>query len=507
MSKRVLAFMAVTCFTATQTNAQFFIGMRATNYGGITNANYNPAIANSPYVVDINLIGLAATVNNNYVGIDRRALLHPSYFNNADFQSLYMHERVNGREKAGYFGTQIQGPLSFMFSFGPKKKKNLNAIAFSYHANAVFNADNITEVFARTAYHGLGQQANAITGYLGKELYNGNLSLKSAVWRDYGLSYSRVVYDKGSNTIIAGGTLKLLQPIAGAYGYVRDLSYQWTEYENLNIYNTEAKYAYSEGMLTSANASGQNLATYLRNNMGFKAGPPTAALDLGVVYQWWPDKGKEPVMDCHCQDFSEKSRYKLAAGFSMVDLGALRFKRDANSRDFYADIRDWNVGGAQFPDGLQSLDDTIQSRFVVQNSSKFFTIWLPTRFNVFIDYNIWKDFGVSATAMISPDMSPQRRMVHHVTTFAITAKYDNKWLGVYVPLSADVFGNVSLGTTLRLGPLTIGTQDLLGLFAKKFVYNADIHAALKLTIPYGKICKKGDFRFEAKTKKKDRMHF
>jgi hypothetical protein len=507
MSKSLLALLVALCLS-TQANAQFFIGMRATNYGGITNVNYNPAIANSPYIVDINLIGVAATVNNNYVGVHRKALTHPSYFSNADFQSLYMHERVNGRNKSGYVGVQVQGPLSFMFSFGPKKKKNLNAIGFSYHANAVFNGDNITEVFARTAYHGLGQQANNITGYLGRELYNGNLSLKAAIWNDYGITYSRVVYDKGNNLVKVGGTLKLLQPIAGAYGYVRDLSYQWTEYENLSIYNTEAKYAYSEGLLSSESSNGQSAANYLRSSMsGFKAGPPTVGLDLGAVYEWWPDKGKEAVMDCHCQDFSEKSRYKFAAGFSMVDLGALRFKRDANSRDFYADIENWNVGDAQFPDGLQSLDDTIQSRFVVENSSKFFTMWLPTRFNVFVDYNIWKDFGVSATAMISPNMSPQRRMVHHVTTFAVTAKYDNKWLGVYVPLSVDVFGNASLGTTLRLGPLTIGTQDLLGLFAKKFVYNADIHASLKVTIPYGKICKKGDFRFAPKTGKKDKMRF
>ena len=64
-----------------------------------------------------------------------------------------------------------------------------------------------------------------------------------------------------------------------------------------------------------------------------------------------------------------------------------------------------------------------------------------------------------------------------------------------MPISYDIFGNFSLGTALRLGPLTIGTQDLLGLFAKKYMYNADIHASLKLTIPYFKVCKKGDFRF------------
>ncbi|MCW5907381.1 MAG: hypothetical protein KIS94_05955 [Chitinophagales bacterium] len=510
MSKSLSAILMVICL-ANAANAQFFIGMRGSAYGGITNVNYNPAIANSPYLVDVNLIGVAATVNNNYVGVHRKALLHPSNFSNPDFQNLYLHERVNGKDKRAYAGMQVQGPLSFMFSFGTNKNRSLNAIGFSYHANAVMNADNVTEVFARTAYHGLGYQANSITNYLGRELYNANLSLKSAVWNDFGITYSRVVYNRNGNLIKAGGTLKLLQPITGGYGYVKDLSYRWTEYEQLDIYNTEAKYAYSDNLITSNGNStqnaGQNLSSYLRRAMAFKAGTPTAAVDMGVVYEWFPDKKEEPVMDCQCQDFSEKRRYKLAAGFSVIDVGALRFKRSSNSSDFYADIRNWNVGNAQFPDGLQSLDDTIRARFEVRNGSEYFTMWLPTRFNLFVDYNIVKDFGVAFTAMISPDMSPQKRMVHHVSTFAITGKYENKWLGVYVPLSYDVFGNVSLGTTLRLGPLTIGTQDLLGLFAKKFVYNADIHAALKLTIPHGKICKKGDVRFVPKTKGAKRNDF
>lgn len=510
MSKSVSVIL-MALFFANAANSQFFLGMRASTYGGITNVNYNPAIANSPYRVDINLIGVAAAVNNNYVGVHQKALLHTSHFSSSDFQQLFLHERVNGKDKHAYVGAQVQGPLSFMVSFGPQKNRSLNAIAFSYHANAVFNADNVTEIFARTAYHGLGYQANNITRYLGRELYNANLSLKGAVWNDYGITYSRIVYNHNGNIIKAGSTLKLLQPIAGAYGYVRNLNYRWTEYEQLNIYNTEVRYAYSDNLITSNGNSTQhiqqNLSSYLQNVMAYKAGAPTAAVDIGIIYEWFPDKKQEAVMDCQCRDFSEKKRYKLAAGFSVVDVGALRFKRSASSRDFYADIRHWNVGNARFPDGLQSLDDTIRTRFEVRNSSKYFTIWLPTRFNLFIDYNIANDFGVAFTAMVSPDMSPQKRMIHHVSTFAVTGKYENKWLGVYVPLSYDVFGNVSLGTTLRLGPLLIGTQDLLGLFAKKFVYNADIHAALKITIPHGKICRKGDVRFIPKSKASKRNDF
>ena len=198
MKKRSITILAALLVGVTA-NAQFFIGLRGSAYGGITNVNYNPAIANSPFLVDINIISAAATFNNNYVGINRKPLLHPSLFNTADFQATYLHERVNGKDKRAYVGAQVQGPLSLMVSFGNKKNRNKNAIAFSYHANAVFNADNVTEVFARTAYHGLGQQANALTNYVGRELYNGNLSVKSAIWNDYGITYSRVVYDKGGH--------------------------------------------------------------------------------------------------------------------------------------------------------------------------------------------------------------------------------------------------------------------------------------------------------------------
>ncbi|HLP20851.1 MAG TPA: DUF5723 family protein, partial [Chitinophagales bacterium] len=299
MGKHTLTLVVV-LLAGTAANAQFFMGLRGSNYGGITNVNYNPTIANSPFLVDINLIAVGATVNNNYVGVDRRPLLHPSLFNSANFREEYLHERVNGKDKQAYIGAQVQGPLSFMFSFGPKKKRKLNAIGFSYHANAVFNTDHVTEVFARTAYHGLGSEANAITNYLGRELYNGNLSVKSAVWNDYGITYSRIVYDKGPMLVKAGGTIKLLQPIAGAYGYVKNLNYRWTEYEQLSIYNTEAQYAYSDGLVSSQGNStdnaAQNVSSYIKNAMSFKAGTPTVGMDLGAVFEWWPEKNKNEEM-------------------------------------------------------------------------------------------------------------------------------------------------------------------------------------------------------------------
>jgi hypothetical protein len=91
-------------------------------------------------------------------------------------------------------------------------------------------------------------------------------------------------------------------------------------------------------------------------------------------------------------------------------------------------------------------------------------------------------------------------MLHQVTTFTINPKYDYKWVGVYLPLSVDVMGNIEWGATLRLGPLVIGSADLLGFFIKKYAYNADIHAAIKISIPQLSKCRKGDARFNGSAK-------
>lgn len=486
ISHRLLmfAFSASVGFNA---QGQFFLGLRSSSYGGVTNVDYNPAIADNHFMVDVNLIGIAANVNNNYIGLSRNSLFHRADFKDPDFQADYLKERVNGMPKYAFAGAQVQGPLSFMFSFGSKKNKNKNAIAFTWHTNFIFDADHVDQTFARIAYYGVGTRADTITHFLGKQLNNTNLSLKAAMWNDYGLTYSRVVYEKGLNMVKAGGTLKLLQPLAGAYADGTDLNYKWTNYTTLSISNSYFNYAYSESLVTSRGYSAQSigpaLSSYLSNVFAYKYASPSAAADLGAIYEWRPDG---EVMRCAGEDQRhDKDRYKIAVGFSVIDLGAMRFDRGPYSENFIASIQDWNVANSKYPAGIQSIDDTIRARFQsVQSTKSYFTLWLPTRFNLFVDYNIGQGFGVNGSTMISPDMTVSHNMLHQVTLFTLTPKYDILWAGAYLPLSVDVMGNVSLGATLRIGPLIIGTEDLLGLFAKKYIYNADIHAALKVTIPY-----------------------
>jgi outer membrane protein OmpA-like peptidoglycan-associated protein len=487
--KKVILLLSIT-FTVLLSNAQFFTGLRSSPYGGVTNVGWNPAIADSRFIADINLIGLGVNVSNNYVGVDRNVYMKKNYIDTSkNFQDTYLRERINGHNKGGYFGMQVQGPLSFMCSWGKGENKNKNAFAFTYNYNMVFNADKIDETFARIAYLGAGSKAEDALNYLGKGLTNANINTRTMSWMDYGLTYSRVVYDKDEHFVKVGGTIKLLQGIAAGYAYVKDLNYKWKNFDTLSIFQTEAKYAYSQGLVSSKGYPVDDVPNQVKDLFSFKYAAPSVGFDLGAEYQWRPKKDKYKYqMDCKDEWRFDKNRYTLAVGFSVIDIGAIRYKKGEYSGNFTADINEWRVKDAKFPDGLQSIDDTIRSRFIVSPDNKgTFTMILPTRINLFLDYNIAYGFGLNLSGVISPNMAKNRNMVHHNSSITFTPKYDHAWFGLYVPVTYDALNNVSLGTTIRIGPLIVGTSDLLGLFAKKFVYNADVHIALKVTIPYHKI--------------------
>lgn len=122
MKKSILLTLVIYFSLSFNSRAQFFLGLRSSPYGGVTNVDYNPAIADNRFQVDINLIGFGANLNNNYVGITRQALLNPTGIS-GDLQDNDLKERLNGKNKNIALGAQVQGPLSFMFAFGKGKTK------------------------------------------------------------------------------------------------------------------------------------------------------------------------------------------------------------------------------------------------------------------------------------------------------------------------------------------------------------------------------------------------
>jgi outer membrane protein OmpA-like peptidoglycan-associated protein len=452
--------------------------LKASQFGCITNVSFNPAIADNPFLVDINLISAGFGVENNYIGISPKTFTNHNLFNDPNFQSDYLHERVNGDPKKMFLGMQVQGPLSFMVSFG-KKRNNKNAIGVSWHANSVTNVDGVGEELARSIYYGLGSKANSITGFNYQSLNNQNLSIKTLAWTDFGVTYSRVLYDEGAHMIKAGVTGKAIIGLAGGYISSNNIDYRFRNYDTLDINHSDISYGHS-----AAISQTQNGPPSLNDILDGKSKVSFGA-DLGIVYEWRPDKDKYQY-DFDCQKWyqNDVKKYKLSVGFSVIDIGRVAFAKPGDVSSYTANIQGWDVKNSGI-NSVASFDSVLHNKggFTATGGNSF-KMWLPTRFNLYIDYNIYKGIGLNLNGVISPNFQKDNNQVHYPSSIALTPKYDMKWFGVYIPLTYNEYGNFGAGAGLRAGPLFVTSSNIITAFAYKATYAVNIQAGVKITIPY-----------------------
>jgi outer membrane protein OmpA-like peptidoglycan-associated protein len=466
-------FILLLCVLSSQ--AQVNDVLKASQFGGITNVSYNPAIADNPFKFDLNLISIGASVENNYLGVNPRAATNQSVQNDPNFLYDQVKERLNGNPKKAFIGTQVQGPLSFMVSFG-KKRNNKNAIGISWHSNTIVNIDGVGQEIARAAYYGFGSRADSVTGFNYQNLSNQNLAIKALSWVDFGATYSRVVYDEGPHMIKAGVTGKAILGLGGMFFSSKNVNYKVRNYDTLDINNSDLSYGHSSDISTSSPTMSDILNA--KSKVSFAA-------DLGLVYEWRPDKDKyKYTMDCQEWYRNDVNKYKLAVGFSVIDIGRVAFQRPGDVSSYYANIQGWDLIHSGITN-VYTFDSVLASKpnNFKSTQSGTFKIWLPTRFNIFLDYEIWKGFGANLSSTISPVFASQANQVHYPTSVSLTPRYDWKWIGVYIPLTYDNYGNFGAGAGLRAGPFFITSSNIITAFAYKYTYAVNIQGGVKITIP------------------------
>ena len=486
MKKTILPVFLVLVYSTMLIKAQNFIGMHASTFGGVSNVSYNPAISDNHFKFDMNIISLDVKASNNYIGLNRTPLFKLDSFSAADFNNKFLVERLNGKNKKVYFGTTIQGPLSFMFSWG-KDRSNKNAIALTYNINTLVNIGAANQSVARNAFWGLGKEGNDIQNFLGTSFESKNMFVNAASWLDVGITYSRTIYNTDNHFISVGGTLKYVQGLVGLHLVADHFNMKYETVDSVTISNVSGTLAHTDINMFDAPAS-----DILKNIM--KNATPTVAADLGLRYEYRPDQEKYKYdMDCKSWYKLYQDRYKVAVGFSITDIGKVTFKNNPISGNFTSNDANtvrgaysyyWDLGNEKFNNGIESIDSLTVTRFSAGQYNNKFSLVLPTAFNLYVDYHIWKGFGVNLSTTISANMAGNKNMLHRPSIVTLTPKYDHAWFGAYIPLSYDAYGNFHGGLGLRLGPVFLGSSDLFGTLLKKNRYNADIYVGVKVGIPY-----------------------
>ena len=497
--KKLLSFLFVSVFFIS--NAQDFLGLQTSNYGGVISAYSNPAnIVDGRFRTDIVLSGFNVTAENNYVGVTRSSIkgtrlkrvdvansdgTTSKQFNligysaswdtvrkaSPDYWKNNIVTKNNDNNKSIYVSGRIVLP-SFLIPINRK-----NAVAFNWSLRNYVNIDGISPPLAKLAYEEFVYPNLWI-----KDLNNKKLSVQQMSWAEYGFSYAHVFKEDNQHYFKAGATVKLLQGLTAAYLYIENLDYKFPIQSNdtISILSSDVAYGHSD-----------NFDFRNQNDIKYKfTSYPGVGFDVGGVYEWRPDFEEHKYeMDGEKGLWrNDKNKYKLKASFAVVDIGGIRFRKGSTSNDFTANISYWNLKPINIT-SVAGFDSLMTTSFGSKASETTFKMALPTAINANVDYHIWKPFYVNLMANITNFMQKKESKVHDYTNISLAPRFDHKWFGVTLPLSYNTLSAsrgdaVTLGTMLRLGPLVIGTNNLPMLISSD-VYGASLYALLKIPIPYG----------------------
>lgn len=483
--KKFLLLLFSAILISFSASSQDFLEYLNSNYSGLMGTELQPAsVVDSRFKTDFNLLGIGVGLSNNYVGIKKSALKHDGKLSNfsednykafkdTNFTKNYLVTRSSNQNKTVNFYNQIYLP-SLMITIN----KN-NAFALKSKMRTIINVDGLESELATLVLNDLNYP-----DLWSKTINNKNLSLSTMSWMEYGFTFGHVFKAEGEHFLKAGITAKYVQGLQAAYMYVKDLHYQISNDTTISLFHSEVGYGHSDN--------------FEQNQGSFQYKPtPYAsfALDFGVVYEWRP-KYKDFKYEMNGQKdltMLDKNKYKLRLGLSVLDVGpGVKFRKGSYSRDFTADISMWNVTHFN-PNNIQEFDDSITNIFLNKKPSgdETFKMSLPTVISLQVDYQIWKDFYVNLTPFIDYHtlsfVKSKDTRIHEITSISLTPRWDWKFAGVFIPVSYDAMRTTKVGLGLRLGPIIVGTTNILPIVSKKDIYGADIHAMFKIPIMYRKV--------------------
>ena len=465
MTMKALPFLAAFLLSL-QVNAQDLLGFGHSNYAGISGASYNPAsLADNRFSLDIQLIGAGIEVANNYVGVKRADLYR------SDFGSQYLHERMRPTKKAAFVRSEVLLPglmiCNDKFAWGIDMKIRTYA-----------NVDGVETELAHIFVEEMKDEPT-----YNHALYNNHIGIQALSWFEIGGTYAQTIWTGAEHFVAVGARPKFILGLGGMYTYVNDAGYSFRDDSTLNLIRGDVEFGHSDNFIFDP---GYRMSYSMGFNPGF-------GIDAGIVYEFRPDamqEDKKENKEKEWPGYRERPKYKYRIGAAITDLGFVHFHHGEFSDHYTADANMWDYNDETFDlTSPTTLYNTFELRQGGAKEGTGFFMRLPLALNLQFDY-YWKyNIYINATSFTGVYLRNwDGKRVHELTRLSITPRWEKRWFAVWAPVSFTRMGVVSLGTGFRLGPLSIGTTDILNLaLRRKTIYNADIYFVLKVPLfPTGK---------------------
>lgn len=428
-------------------------------HAGLNAAFLQPAAtAAIPYDWDLQLGALAAGVSNNYSFLRNASGLRllrdarsggEADFSETDFSfllgnRLYQYDfPQTGKRIFGRVATEVTGP-SFSLQLGPLTRIGV-----------------FTRLRGMATIRRLDQDLNyyPYDAFLnGVDIPIDEAFAAGALWGEAGLHLSRAFPVGNDAEIRLGVSPRLLLPVEGIAGYnAPGGSLQQVPGDSIIVQNGRVELSFTDGLRDSDAGGG-------RAGTGFAA-------DLGFQYAWG-DNGS--------------SGYRFTAGISLLDLGVLTFNNRAEAYRF-ANSGEVLLAGSDYvfstPDSIDaslaqlSLATNGTSSALVGNS---FSVGLPTTISAQFSFRPLPE--VQLAASYRGDAPVGLRRLSYGQELVTAIHYSHWWYGAGLTAGLYDWREFNVGLQLRLGPVYLGTDRLLGTVLRKTeLSGGSFYAGLRIT--------------------------
>ncbi|QYS85969.1 OmpA family protein [Flavobacterium oreochromis] len=442
--KKILALVSM-LLCAEQIEAQSYIGFLPDNYSGVHGMVYNPAtIVGSPYRLDLNLVSANALFSNDYFGAKVTDLLKKDF--DVDLQA----KKFSSLNNNAVINADVLG-LSFMFNIAPK-----HSIGFFSRARGNTNLHELNG----TLFDKVRKDFKDITDY---RIEEGDFNLVANTWAELGLSYGAIILNNDKYSLKGGLSLKYIQGVVNSYAYGR----------NISVFYDADNIAQNRKIIATGDFIFGGTRDFDKIDKEVKLNPNTSSFgaDFGAVFE------------IKNQNVQKKygPNYKWRFGASVTDIGSIRYKLDTQKHYEFNSVTVQQIKIESEKD-LEKVLELFDPSPEEETSQK---VILPTALHTNVDWNFFRKFYLNLNADFNLNDKKALNTLSIANTYALTPRYETKWFSFALPINYMEYRGVNVGTSLRLGPLFVGSGSVLSNLISSESKGVDLYFGLKVPIYKG----------------------
>jgi hypothetical protein len=432
-------------------SAQEMWGISNSNFSGHMGLFLNPShIVGAPYQYEINVAALDQFAENTflYLPLDEKIIYLP------------FSDEVRKRNNFYTNSNGFQNGFSHELIIGPGYIRNKNNFAWGIHS-AFRSGLSVTGISPELA---LLRYENFNTEVLNDTMYSTSFTSAYTSWYEVGGSYGKVFRENEMNLFKYGVNVNLLIG-QGGYFYKEDgMDFTSLDSSQIVLHRMNTTYGHT--------ATNSNKSVFGLRGLGL-------GTTVGVTYIKEPNRG---AFDCNMSNDRQR-KYKYRIGFSLIDLGMIRYFDDATESNVSIQSNYTLSGVDSFSvNSFQDLD-TVLLNAGGTIEEKDFSIWLPLALSVQFDYQLRPN--LFANASVVNRIHFFENQVARGNQAAVSVRYERRRLEGNINFSLFEWNKPAMGVGLRYRFLVIGTDRLLELAGISDSPSYNIYFGLKF-----QFCKK-----------------